>query len=309
MRIGALIITTGLPKVSGVAALMPKVGAITAGQRMIFAFQRAGVALTGLVVGPEDKKAERQLAQNGVVFLRCTKENASFFQGIREGLSFFCDKFDRVFLVPGDMPLFLPRTLEALLKSEGNLAVPEDKCTCGYPVLLDRKAMSVTLAAADFQEAQKAVQSSDLRISRVCVDDVGILLRSRDMSRRQKLIQQHNAQLTRSIVEVSLHSGGALYDPRLAMLLHLVEDTKSVRDACSMMQISYSAAWNMLNHVEDELGFPLVSRNRGGCAGSGSVLTEKGRELMAAYDGYCEQLKQAATELYGAFLGPVLETN
>lgn len=62
MRIGALIITTGLPRVSGVAALLPEVGAITAGQRMISTFQCAGVPLIGLVVGPEDKKAERQFA-------------------------------------------------------------------------------------------------------------------------------------------------------------------------------------------------------------------------------------------------------
>ena len=64
MKIGALIVTTGLSRISGVAALLSEVGAITAGQRMISAFQCAGVSLVGLVVGPEDKKSERQLAQN-----------------------------------------------------------------------------------------------------------------------------------------------------------------------------------------------------------------------------------------------------
>jgi len=129
------------------------------------------------------------------------------------------------------------------------------------------------------------------------------------MSRRQKLIQQHNAQLTRSVAEVSLHSGGALYDPRLAMLLHLVEDTKSVRDACSMMQISYSAAWNMLNHVEDELGFPLVTRIRGGSTGSGSVLTEKGKALMDAYDHFSAHLNNEARTLYSRIFEPISELN
>lgn len=59
MKIGALIVTTGLSRISGVAALLSEVGAITAGQRMISAFQCAGVSLVGLVVGPEDKKSER----------------------------------------------------------------------------------------------------------------------------------------------------------------------------------------------------------------------------------------------------------
>lgn len=87
MKIGALIVTTGLSRISGVAALLSEVGAITAGQRMISAFQCAGVSLVGLVVGPEDKKSERQLAQNGVIFLRC-QENNQLLSGTAAG-SFF----------------------------------------------------------------------------------------------------------------------------------------------------------------------------------------------------------------------------
>ena len=87
MKTGALIVTTGLDHIRGVAALQAEVGSITAGQRMIAAFHRCGVALTGLVVGPENKKAERPFAQAGVVFLRCEAE-ASFLDGIREGLRF-----------------------------------------------------------------------------------------------------------------------------------------------------------------------------------------------------------------------------
>ena len=173
MKIGALIVTTGLSRISGVAALLSEVGAITAGQRMISAFQCAGVSLVGLVVGPEDKKSERQLS--------------------------------------------------------------------------------------------------------------------------------------RPITEVTLYNGGPLYDPRLSMLLHLVEDTHSVRDACSLMQMSYSAAWNMLNRVENELGFPLITRNRGGASGSGSGLTLKGKLLMDAYDQFAEHLNREAQALYGKFCNSLVE--
>ena len=173
MKIGALIVTTGLSRISGVAALLSEVGAITAGQRMISAFQCAGVSLVGLVVGPEDKKSERQLS--------------------------------------------------------------------------------------------------------------------------------------RPITEVTLYNGGPLYDPRLSMLLHLVEDTHSVRDACSLMQMSYSAAWNMLNRVENELGFPLITRNRGGASGSGSGRTLKGKLLMDAYDQFAEHLNREAQALYGKFFNSLVE--
>lgn len=86
MKICALIVATGLARISGVVDLLPSIGGISAGQRMISAFQCADVSLVGLVVGPEDKKSERQLAQNDVIFLRCP-EDTGFFQGLQKGLS------------------------------------------------------------------------------------------------------------------------------------------------------------------------------------------------------------------------------
>ena len=304
MKTAALIVTTGLGRVSGVAALMPEVGAITAGQRMISAFQCAGVSLVGLVVGPEDKKAERQFVQNGVVFLRC-KDGTGFFQGVQEGLSFLRGKFDRIFVVPGDTPLFLPSTLKAMLSSSASLVVPENKHVNGYPLLLNGQAVDFLLSQPDYAAAEAAVRKGGIPTESVIVEDSGILLRGSDMTHKKLLIQNHNSQLSRPVTEVTLCTGSPLYDPRLSMLLHLVEDTRSVRDACSLMQISYSAAWNMLNRVEDELGFPLVTRIRGGSTGSGSVLTEKGRALMRAYDQFSEHLNLAAKELYKQFFAPL----
>jgi len=308
MKIGALIVTTGLPGVSGVAALLPEVGAISAGQRMISAFQCAGVSLVSLVVGPENKKAERQLAQNGVIFLRC-QEDTGFFQGLQQGLSFMRGKFDRVFVVPGDVPLFLPSTLQIMLQSSASLVVPETRHVNGYPLLLDNRAMEFLLAQPDYSTAETAVRQGALPLESVRAEDSGILLRSSDMSHRKLLIQNHNRQLSRPITEVALYNGGPLYDSRLSMLLHLVEDTRSVREACSLMQISYSAAWNMLNRVEDELGFPLVTRIRGGSTGSGSVLTEKGKALMDAYDHFSAHLNNEARTLYSRIFEPISELN
>jgi molybdate transport repressor ModE-like protein len=300
MKIGALIVTTGLPRVSGVTALLPAVGAISAGQRMISAVQCADVSLVGLVVGPEDKKSERQLAQNGVIFLRCP-EGTDFFRGLQEGLSFMRGKFDRVFVVPGDIPLFLPSTLRAMLKSTAPMVVPETRHVNGYPLLLDTRAMEFLLSQPDFAAAEREVRQGALALESVRVEDVGILLRGEDMSSKKELIEQHSVQLSRPVMDVAIHGSTLLYDPRLSTLLHLVEYTRSVQDACSLMQMSYSTAWHMLNHVEDELGFPLVMRNRGGASGTGTVLTEKGKRLMDAYDQFAARMKKEADLLYSGF--------
>ena len=302
MRIGALIVTIGLPRVSGVTDLLPAVGAISAGQRMISAFQCADVSMVGLVVGTEDKKSERQLAQNGIIFLRCP-EDTGFFRGLQEGLSFMRGKFDRVFVVPGDIPLFLPSTLRAMLKSTAPLVVPETRYVNGYPLLLDTLAKEFLLSQPDFAAAEREVRQGTLALESVHVEDVGILLRGEDMSNKKDLIEQHSAQLSRPVMDVAIHGSTLLYDLRLSTLLHLVGYTRSVQDACSLMQLSYSTAWHMLNHVEDELGFPLVMRNRGGASGTGTILTEKGKRLMDAYDQFAERMKKEADLLYSGFFG------
>lgn len=302
MKIGALIITTGLPQVSGVTALLSEVGSISAGQRMISAFQCAEASLVALVVGPEEKKPERLLSRHGVIFLRCP-EHTDLFRGMQRGLSFMRKKFDRVFVVPGDVPLFLPSTLKAMLQSDASMVIPKNNHVNGYPILLDRPAMDFLLSQPDLSAAETALRQGALPLESVRVSDSGILLRSLDMRHRKPLIQQHNRQLARPIAEVTLCSGSPLYDARLSLLLHLIDDTRSVQDACSLMQLSYSTAWNMLNHAEEELGFPLVKRIRGGTAGSGSVLTEKGKQIMEAYDRFTHDLNQTAAGLYPKFFG------
>ena len=307
MKIGALIVTTGLPRVSGVTALLPAVGTISAGQRMISAFQCADVSLVGLVVGPEDKKSERQLAQNGVIFLRCPEETG-FFRGLQEGLSFMRGKFDRVFVVPGDVPLFLPSTLTAMLESTASLVVPETKHVNGYPLLLDTQAVEFLLSQPDHSTAEKEVRQGAVSLGSIHVEDVGILLRGEDMSSKKTLIEQHSAQLSRPVMDVAIHGSTLLYDLRLSTLLHLVEYTRSVQDACSLMQMSYSTAWHMLNHVEEELGFPLVMRNRGGASGTGTVLTEKGKRLMDAYDQFAARMKKEAALLHSEIFSDLAAT-
>ena len=298
MRIGALIVTTGLPQSSGVTALLPEVGSISAGQRMISAFQSAEVTMICLLVGPENKKAERPFAQNGVIFLRREQDDTDFYDSVQYGLKYLRAYFDRIFVIPGDTCLFLPGTLEKLVASKADVAVPMHRHLSGFPVLLSQTAIDVILNHSNPDQLRDSIADGGLTLDRVPVQDPGILIRSTDTTHREALIHQQDSQLTRPVAEVTLCSGGPLFDPRLSMLLHLVEECRSVRDACSMMQISYSTAWNMLNRVEEELGFPLVTRIRGGTSGSGSVLTEKGKALLDAYDRFSEQISREAKTLY-----------
>jgi len=72
------------------------------------------------------------------------------------------------------------------------------------------------------------------------------------------------------------------------------------------MQVSYSTAWNMLNTAENALGYPLLLRNKGGPSGTGSLLTEKGQELLSAYAQFESAAKENMEKLYDSYLRDIL---
>ena len=88
------------------------------------------------------------------------------------------------------------------------------------------------------------------------------------------------------------------FDEKTAMLLALVDETRSVRTACQRMQISYSTGWNIIRVLESQLHFPLLERSQGGASGGESRLTEKGRRLVACYEEFSRQLRRCASELF-----------
>lgn len=72
-------------------------------------------------------------------------------------------------------------------------------------------------------------------------------------------------------------------------LLELIEQFGSISKAAKSMKMSYKAAWDAVNAMNNLADRPIVSRETGGKGGGGTTLTAYGRELIAVY-------KQAETE-------------
>ena len=68
------------------------------------------------------------------------------------------------------------------------------------------------------------------------------------------------------------------FGPGVAELMHHVEETGLLSEACRCMGMAYSKGWRIMKHAEEDLGFPLMEGSRGGSrGGSDQCLPRKER--------------------------------
>ena len=271
---------------------------VSAIRRIAATLHRAGIGRTVLVTGPGAAALERQLAGLGIIFLRCGGPAEDAADAVKTGLAYLREKCSRVLLAPADRALFTAATVEALLNTAAPLAFPTCHGQQGFPVLLSADLIPQILADGGPGGLRSILDRLPLSPVPVPVSDPGILPGTDAGEDFDALLQAHSRQLTRPQVCVSLVRELPFFDEKVAMLLELVDEAKSVRTACQRMQISYSTGWNILRATESQFSHPLVIRSQGGIRGGQSVLTEYGRCLLERYRAFREELEETAETLY-----------
>jgi molybdate transport system regulatory protein len=67
-------------------------------------------------------------------------------------------------------------------------------------------------------------------------------------------------------------------------LLRLIQKGRSINAAAKVMGIPYRKAWTYIDAMEKRLGFPLVSRHKGGVGGGESSLTPQAVTLLEKFN-------------------------
>lgn len=79
-------------------------------------------------------------------------------------------------------------------------------------------------------------------------------------------------------------------------LLEAIEREGSLNKAAKSMDMSYRHAWGIIKKLEKKLDFEIVKSLKGGKGGGGTVLTEKGREIVKRYKWMNEALEKMVRE-------------
>ena len=84
-------------------------------------------------------------------------------------------------------------------------------------------------------------------------------------------------------------------------LLVAIDRLKSIVSAAAAMKISYRKAWGIINKVENNLGFPLVIKQRGGTEGGRTYLSEEGSQLINGYRELSSLFDQSTNDITKKF--------
>jgi molybdate transport system regulatory protein len=75
-------------------------------------------------------------------------------------------------------------------------------------------------------------------------------------------------------------------------LLERIDKTGSILAAAKEMKMSYKAAWERINGMNEIADQPIITRSTGGRGGGGTLLTPYARELIATYHRFNELHRQ-----------------
>ena len=304
MTTAALIVAAGMSSRMGDFKPLLNIGSISIAQRVVATFQQAGVEKIVMVTGYNAVMLERHLAGNGVVFLRNEKyETTQMFDSVCIGLSYLRDKCGRVLFTPVDIPLFTADTVHRLLETDAPLACPAVDGETGHPTLVGASLFDRILSDSGDQGLRGALNRCGAEPTLIPVEDRGILHDADTPEDYKALLRYHNEQLVRPVLNVELAREKVFFDSRTAMLLRLIDETRSVRQACQRIQMSYSSGWNVIRTLEGQLNRTLILRSQGGAGGGNSSLTDDGKLLLDRYDAYVDALREKAGELFASYFG------
>jgi molybdenum cofactor cytidylyltransferase len=299
MRTGAIIVAAGMSSRMGDFKPMLKIGAMSMVQRIIANYQQAGVFPIVLVTGYRGDELEKHVAKTGVICIR--NENyatTQMFDSAKIGFSYIMDKCDRTFFSPVDVPLFTVYTIKRLMESNAHVAKPICNGKEGHPILISCDILPTIMETESDKSLKAAIDQRCDHVEIVQVGDEGILQDADTPEDYHQLIERHNRQLLRPMIEISLMRENKLFDKDSALLLRMIDYTGTVKGACEKMQISYSKAWNMLSTLEENLGFSLIDRRPGGEFGGSSQLTAEGKDLLDRYEKFSEMVRQFVDEAF-----------
>lgn len=85
-------------------------------------------------------------------------------------------------------------------------------------------------------------------------------------------------------LRIRLCTDEPVFGPGTICLLKLIRQCGSMKEACQMMDMSYSKGWKIIAKAEKGMGYSLIHRRHGGKQGGRCTLTDEAKSLVERYE-------------------------
>lgn len=314
LRTGAVIVAAGMSsRMKSFKPMLP-LAASTVIRTLIGTLQQAGVVPIIVITGRNSAELTRHIADLPVT----TIENVNYaktdmFYSACLGLNAIRDQVERVFFLPGDVPLFSRYSLatmsEYLDENPCDILIPAYNGRQGHPVLIKSSIIDELTEFRGPGGLRAAIKNYGGKKSRIALPDQGLVLDAdnpEDYLRLTEYLAASARQMPLACAaSITLSKSEAFFDEALASLLALTEQNGSLTKACKLLGISYSCGWKNVRLAEEQLGFILLKSNRGGLGGGGSCLTQQGRRFLAAYRRLLNSVSKFSAKQFAKYFAEI----
>jgi molybdate transport system regulatory protein len=90
--------------------------------------------------------------------------------------------------------------------------------------------------------------------------------------------------------------GVKFFGPGRVQFLTLIDETGSIAKAAKTMEMSYKKAWRMVDEMNTMGQSPYVIAHKGGKEGGGTEITDRAKNVIAAYRALNQKLQSVIGE-------------
>ena len=303
MKTAAVIVAAGKPKKEDDFEPLMCVSDNTMIGAVICCFKEAGINDIFVVTGYHAAAMEKYLKQYQVnICENSDYAKSEMYEPILIGLRNVQGKYDRVFISPADIPLISFKTIELLNQNSGEIVRPVYQGMAGHPILISDRFIPMLLEYHGNDGLKGALSGLHQSMTNIETEDSGVIEEAGSKynfrSISEKMFRKKYHDILMPEVNVSLMKNGTVMTPEVSLFLKMIDLTGSIQSACLSVHISYTSGWEMINKIEDSLGYPLITRSHGGHRGGGSCLTEKGKIFLSKYNAYIDEVTETAKKIF-----------
>lgn len=305
---GAVLVAAGLSSRMEAFKPMLPFGNSTISRHIVNMLKEMGIDPVVVVTGYRGDELQKHLSFTGVRFVKNERYRENqMFDSVCMGIRAVSRDCQRLMILPVDLPAIMPDTIRQQLMIDAPIIRTVCHGRPGHPVMVWSQVAEDLCGYKGDRGLRGAIENSGIAITEVEVEDEGIY---RDLDTRQQYqelldwnYERGQGYPIRPQIQIRLTAIQPFYGPGVQQLLTCIGQTGSLQEACLDMDISYSKGRKMIKELEQQLGFPVVQRWTGGSGGGGSVLTEKGRNLMAAYEQMVASVQDFTDQAYQKYMG------